>query len=112
MIDIGGSEMSKVEKMENGIKIENLPVGTFTLYDSEAHALMLGIAEVYGFAPKVMGLMILARGTHSKWALVAEHDRLWFHVEEGDEDPPAEKQAMLEEYDWFWEEDMGWSCNT
>jgi hypothetical protein len=103
--------MAKVTRIENGVKLSNLPVNDFDLYDSEAHAVMLGIAEAYGFAPKVVGLMILARSTHGKYALVAEHDELYFCVEE-EGDPPDEKIAMLDEYGWHWDEDMGWSCFT
>ena len=102
--------MVKVVRQADGIKIFGLrKTHEIEAIDSEAHAIMLGIAEVYGFAPKIIGLMILARYSHGKFALVAEHDELYFCPDDED-NPTPEKLALLAEYGWRW--DDGWSCFT
>jgi len=107
--------MAKVTRIENGINLSDLPVYSFDLYNrhfSEAESILHGIAEVYGFAPKVRGLLILAFKKHDKFCLRAEHDQLYFGAE-GASEPSQIEKALMDQYDWFWDDDVEcWSCFT
>ncbi len=100
--------MIKVERLDNGIKISGLPTMDTEIYDSEAHQLMLGIAQAYNFAPKILGLLWLARKSHGKFCLVAERDELWFNHDGSDAERPTDEEiAMMDQYGWRWENERG-----
>jgi hypothetical protein len=107
--------MIKVKKLDNGVMIEGLITASpsVSCYDAEAKQLLMGLAEAYGFAPQIQGLMLLAFKPHDKMSpFLAEHDELTFGG--GDEQEPSdEEQAMMDQYGWFWSEyDECWKCFT